>query len=102
MAEFSKQGTIAVTGTILHTGVERGVLSNISKVMTIRVNNPVAYDFTLTRYNAATATTVQLYDLTLSAGDTLTDNLIYALEAGDELIAYSNVVGTTYCLYGVE
>jgi hypothetical protein len=28
--------------------------------------------------------------------------LIYALEAGDELIAYSNVVGTTYYLYGVE
>jgi bifunctional ADP-heptose synthase (sugar kinase/adenylyltransferase) len=100
MAEFSKQGDIAVTGTILYTGS----ISNISltKVLILRFNNPAAYDLKLEKYEAATSTTTTIYDLTLAAGDTVTDNLSYALNAGDELIATSNIVGTTYYIYGVD
>ena len=100
MAEFSKQGDIAVTGTILYTGS----ISNISltKVLILRFNNPAAYDLKLEKYEASTSTTTTIYDLTLAAGDTVTDNLSYALNAGDELIATSNIVGTTYYIYGVD
>jgi hypothetical protein len=100
MAEFNKQGTLAVTGTVLHTGVE-GQSFN-SKVALMRFNNPLAYTITLQRYDASTASTVTIYTLTLSAGDTLTDNFNYSLEPGDQLIATSNITGTAYYIYGID
>jgi hypothetical protein len=100
MAEFSIQGDVAVTGTILYTGS----ISNISltKVLILRFNNPAACKIRLTKYEAATSTTTTIYTLNLSAGDTLTDNLSYALNSGDQLIVTSNIVGTTYYIYGVD
>lgn len=100
MAEFSNQGTLAVTGTVLYTGGPGVPL--LTKVNSLRFNNPLAYTLTLKRYNASTATTVTLYSLTLSAGDTVTDNLTYALEPGDQLIAQSNIAGTIYYAYGID
>ena len=100
MAEFSKQGDVSVTGTVLFTGTSGGV--SLSKILTMRFNNPAAYDLKLEKYEASTSTTTTIYDLTLSAGDTVTDNLSYALNPGDELIATSNIVGTTYYIYGVD
>lgn len=100
MAEFSKQGTLATIGTVIHTGVASA--SFTSKVALLRFNNPLAYTLTLKRYDAATATTVTLYILTLSAGDTVTDNFNYSLEPGDQLIAQSNITGTTYYAYGTD
>jgi hypothetical protein len=100
MAEFSKQGDVSVTGTVLFTGTSGGV--SLSKILTMRFNNPAAYDLKLEKYEASTSTTITIYDLTLSAGDTVTDNLSYALNPGDELIATSNIVGTTYYIYGVD
>lgn len=100
MAEFSKQGTLATLGTVIHTGVASE--SFTSKVSLLRFNNPAAYTLTIKRYDAATATTVTLYTLTLSAGDTVTDNFNYSLEPGDQLIAQSNITGTTYYAYGID
>lgn len=100
MAEFSKQGDIAITGTLLYTGTSGGVL--LSKVLNMRFNNPAAYDLKLEKYEASTSTTTTIYDLTLAAGDTITDNLSYALNAGDQLIVTSNIVGTTYYIYGID
>lgn len=100
MAEFSKQGNIAVTGTVLYTGALSE--TSLTKVFAMRFNNPAAYDLKLEKYEASTSTTTTIYDLTLSAGDTVTDNLSYALNPGDELIATSNIVGTTYYIYGVD
>ena len=101
MAEFSIQGTLSTTGTVLATGVKpSGVL--LTKVFNLRFNNALAYTIQLYKYEAATATTTLLYNLSLSAGDTVTDNLIYALNSGDQLKAYSNITGTTYYAYGTN
>ena len=100
MAEFSKQGDVAITGTVLFTGTSGGAL--LSKILTMRFNNSLAYDLKLEKYEASTATTTTIYDLTLAAGDTLTDNLSYALNAGDQLIVTSNIAGTTYYIYGIS
>jgi hypothetical protein len=100
MAEFSKQGDVAITGTVLFTGTSGGAL--LSKILTMRFNNPLAYDLKLEKYESSTATTTTIYDLTLAAGDTVTDNLSYALNAGDQLIVTSNIAGTTYYIYGIS
>jgi hypothetical protein len=100
MAEFSKQGDVAITGTVLFTGTTS--LSLLSKILTMRFNNPAAYDLKLEKYEASTTTTTTIYDLTLAAGDTVTDNLSYALNSGDQLIVTSNIVGTTYYIYGID
>lgn len=99
MAEFSKQGDVSVTGTVLYTGTSGTLLS---KILILRFNNPAAYDLKLEKYDALTSTTVTIYDLTLSAGDTVTDDLSYALNPGDELIATSSIAGTTYYVYGLD
>lgn len=100
MAEFTQQGDLSLTGTVLYTGTSGGVL--FSRVINMRFNNPVAYDLKLEKYEASTSTTIVIYDLSLSAGDTVTDDLLYLLNPGDELIASSNVAGTTYYLYGMD
>jgi hypothetical protein len=100
MAEFSKQGDVAIAGTVLFTGTSGGVL--LTKISTLRFNNPAAYRLILKKYESATTTTSVIYDLTLAAGDTVTDDLLYALNPGDQLIATSNITGTTYYLYGID
>ena len=75
--------------------------SVLSKVLGMRFNNPAAYTIQLYKYQAETASTVLIYNLSLSAGDTVTDNLVYALNKGDQIIAYSNIVGTTYYATGI-
>jgi len=100
MAEFSIQGTLSTTGTVLYTGTSGGVL--LSRIMTMRFNNPLGYDLKLEKYNAANSTSVVIYDLSLSAGDTVTDNFLYVLNPGDRLIATSNITGTTYYVYGID
>ena len=99
MAEFSIQGTLSITGTVLYTGATGGAL--LSKITNLRFNNPLVYTIQLYKYEAATTTTTLIYNLSLSAGDTITDNFTYALNPGDQLIAYSNIVGTTYYAYGI-
>lgn len=41
MVEFSKQGTLATLGTVIHTGAASE--SFTSKVALLRFNNPLAY-----------------------------------------------------------
>jgi len=99
MAEFVKQGDVDITGTLLYTGSQA---PNLSRVMTLSFNNSLAYVLTLERYDAATASTIVLYEITLAAGDTVNDTLTYALNAGDTLTVYSDIVGTSYYIYGVD
>lgn len=99
MAEFSKQGNLSTTGTLLFTGGSGGAL--LSKVLNLRFNNPLAYTIQLYKYDAATTITTLIYNLSLSAGDTVTDNFTYALNPGDTVTAFSNIVGTTYYAYGI-
>ena len=99
MAEIVKQGEVDVAGTILYIGTASPVLT---KITTLRFYNPLAYVLTLERYDAISTTSETLYELTLGAGDTVTDDLLYALREGDELVVYSNIPGTTYYVYGVD
>jgi|LauGreDrversion4_2_1035121.scaffolds.fasta_scaffold127327_3 hypothetical protein len=101
MGEFSYQGVLAVTGTVLATGNADKSLT-LTKVVNLRFNNPAAYILQLYKYEALTATTSLIYELTLDAGDTVTDSLAYALNPGDTMTAYSNIVGTTYYVYGIN
>ena len=102
MAEFTKEGVISTLGTVLHTGATPVSTTLLSKVVILRFNNPSAYGLTLEKYNANTLVTTTIYDLSLSAGDTVTDNLTYALAPNDELIATSSIAGTTYYIYGLD
>jgi hypothetical protein len=99
MAEFSNQGELSITGTVLLTGVSSTVI--LDKLLILRINNPLAYDVQLYKYEALTLTTTLIYNLNLSAGDTLTDSFNYVLNNGDQLIAYSNILGTSYYTYGI-
>ena len=99
MAEIVKQGEVDVAGTILYIGSNNPLLT---KILTLRFYNPLAYVLTLERYDAISASSEILYELNLSAGDTVTDGLTYALKEGDELVVYSNIPGTTYYVYGVD
>ena len=99
MAEFSNQGELSITGTVLLTGGTSTIALN--KLVILRFNNPLAYSIQLYKYEALTLTTTLIYNLNLSAGDTLTDNLTYVLNNGDQLIAYSNILGTSYYTYGI-
>lgn len=98
MTEFSNQGELSITGTVLLTGGTSTVA--LDKLLVIRFNNSLAYTVQLYKYEALTLTTTLIYDLNLSAGDILTDNLVYALNNGDQIIAYSDIPGTTYYTYG--
>tara|TARA_R110002126_G_scaffold3552_4_gene20453 strand:+ start:989 stop:1300 length:312 start_codon:yes stop_codon:yes gene_type:complete len=99
MAEFSLQGDLSITGTVLVTGSSAIPLT---KVLTLSFNNPLAYVLTLEKYDALTASTIVLYEITLAAGDTVNDTLTYALNAGDTLTVYSDIPGTSYYIYGFD
>lgn len=99
MAEIVKQGEVNVAGTILYIG-SNGII--LTKITNLRFYNSLPYVLTLKRYDAISATSETLYELTLGAGDTVTDDLIYALKEGDELVVYSNIPGTTYYVYGID
>ena len=99
MAEFSNQGVLSVTGTVLLTGGPS--TTSLNRLLTLRLNNAVSYNIQVYIYKASTATTTLMYALNLSAGDTLTDDINYALNNGDQIIAYSSVVGTTFYIYGL-
>lgn len=99
MAEFVAQGEVNVLGTTLYTGSSSNLLT---KITNLRFYNALAYTLRLERYNATTATSEVIYDLTLSAGDAVSDTFVYALNSGDQLIVYTNIPGTTYYVYGID
>ena len=99
MAEFVKQGEVNLAGTILYTG---GASTILTKIISLRFYNSMAYVLTLERYDAVTTNSEVIYRLTLDAGDTVTDDLSYALNAGDQITVYSDIPGTTYYVYGID
>jgi len=90
----SLEGVITVGGSTIFT-VPPG---KSYQVLALRVNNPAAYDFTVSKYTASSATTYTIYTLSLSAGDTVTDSWLYMFEPGDQLIIDSSIAGTTYII----
>jgi len=92
--KFSNQGTLSTSGTIIHTAPD----NNVSEVRSLRFNNPLAYTLTLTKYPSAT----QIYSLTLSGGDTLSDDTLYYLDSGEYIEATSSISGTTFIAEGED
>lgn len=99
MAEIINQGQISLLGTTLYTG---SVAPLATKISLLRFYNPLAFVLTLTRYDATAVSTETLYEFNLAAGDTITDNTLYALNPGDQLIVYSSIPGTSYYIYGTD
>ena len=92
------QGSLGAGSTTMFT-VPAG---NTYMINSIRINNPAAYDFTLTKYQAATSSTVDIYNLSLSAGDMVTDSYLYIFDPGDQLVFNSSIAGTTYYIFGTQ
>ena len=83
---------ITTSPTVLFT-VPDGATTSVT---VMRFNNPAAYSLTVEKYNASTSTIVKIYELELSAGDTVTDSLLYYFLPGEYLQITSNPAGTTY------
>jgi hypothetical protein len=89
------EGTIAAAGTSTLYTVPALTSANTAG---IRFNNTLANDITLSIYNSVSLGTTNIYTVSLSAGDTLTDNFVYVLTAGDQLKVTTTAVNTTYIL----
>ena len=85
MAEIVNKGELSVTGTIICTPTIPG---KSVKLLNIRFNNPLAYTLKLEVYNQNTLSTQTIYDLSLDAGDTVTDNFTYVLKYQDNQNLY--------------
>ena len=86
------QGTLPVGTTTLYTTPSR-----CSSSISLRFNNPSAYDIEVTINRASPASSVVAYSLTLSAGDTLQDSG-YPMEQGDSIQVTTTTAGTVYML----
>ena len=84
------QGTLSIGSNTLLTA-PAGYRCNIS----LRFNNPGAYDIELVMNRANPASSLTVYSLTLSAGDTLQDDG-YILEPGDSLDVVTTTGSTNY------
>ena len=84
-------GTIDPTGTIIFTGT-----TGKSTVYSLRFSNPAAYDITVSRHDSLAGTTLDLYSLSLAAGDIVTDSYSYMLNENDFIRVICSVPGTVY------
>ena len=84
-------GTISITGTIIFTGTV-----GKATIYSLRFNNPAAYDITVSRYNDSDGSTLDLYNLSLAAGDIVSDGYQYSLNENDYIIITCSVLGTVY------
>mgnify|MGYP006267305469 CR=1 FL=1 len=99
MAYSSVQGTLpAATPTPVFVCPAGKTVS----VMSVRVNNPAAFTFTVSKHDAASSTTLQIYTVNLSAGDILTDGTMMYLKEGDYLELTSDIANTNYIILVVE
>ena len=98
MPIIRKQGTVSLVGTTI---LEIPQYQTV-QVTGIRFNNAAAYDLKLEKFDFATGTTLTIYDLTLSAGDTVTDDFPYIMTVNDKLIATSSIAGTTFFVNAIS
>lgn len=72
--------------------------SDGQKIVKMRFNNQLAYNLSLKLYIKSKNQTIDLYDLILDAGDTVTDNMEYTLYSGDKLMGSSSTGKTFYAI----
>lgn len=88
----SSHGTILSTSTDLCVGQD----NNQSVVKSIRINHLSACTLVFSFYDASTATTSTIYQISLAAGDILTDTFPYHLNDGDKITATSTPTGASF------
>lgn len=99
MALISNEGSVGLTSTILYECKPQ----NICVVNYIRFSNSVTnYDILLQKYVASTSTTVDIYTVSLNHGDTITDDMVYILYSGDQILATTTDADTTFIISGEE
>ena len=99
MASVSRQGIINTnTGSTLCEALPGKELV----VINMRFTCSSAYTLTIKRYNHIGVITSTLYELTLNAGDTVTDTFEYLLTSGDKIIASSDTSGVVYIITAKE
>ena len=99
MALISNEGTVSLIGTVLYECRNQ----NVCSINYIRFSNIVLnYDILLQKYVSSTSTTTDIYTLSLSMGDTVTDDMVYILHKDDQLIATTNDANTTFIISGEE
>jgi hypothetical protein len=99
MALISNEGSVGLTSTILYECRPQ----NVCAINYIRFSNSVTnYDVLLQKYVASTASTVDIYSLNLTHGDTVTDDMTYILHPGDYISAVTTDVNTTFIISGEE
>ena len=96
--KFSNQGTLSVSGTVLHTAPD----NNMSEVQSMRFTNTAAFVLTLQKYTLSTASTTTIYTVSLDDGDIFTDQFTYHLDQGDYIKATSDIAGTTFIVKGED
>jgi hypothetical protein len=87
------QGTLSIGSNILIT-----CPNFFNCRITLRFNNPIAYDVTLNITRGSTSLTpgtLQCYSLTLDPGDTVEDQG-YLLARGDSIVVDTTTAGTNY------
>lgn len=90
--EVSLQGQSVLGSNILYAAP----LNTVVKITLIKYFNPLAYNISLVKYQDAIASSVMLYDLTLAAGDAVTDSNTYILQQNDYIEIIDSVGGTNY------
>jgi hypothetical protein len=99
MALISNEGTVGLTSTILYECRSQ----NVCAINYIRFSNSVTnYDVLVQKYVASTASTVDIYTISLTHGDTVTDDMVYILYAGDQILATSTDANKTFIISGEE
>lgn len=69
-----------------------------SQIQKMRFTNAVAYNLSVKLFIAESNKNINLYDLILDAGDTVTDNMSYELNFGDQLLISSTAGKTSYSI----
>jgi hypothetical protein len=99
MALISNEGTVSLIGTVLYECRNQ----NVCSINYIRFSNIAHnYDILLQKYVSSTSTTVDIYSLSLTHGDTIVDDMVYILHKGDKLIATTDHASTTFIISGEE
>jgi hypothetical protein len=99
MALISNEGSVGLANTTLYECRTQ----NVCAINYTRFSNVAsAYSLTLKKYDASTSTTTDIYTLSLSMGDTVTDDMVYILHKGDKLIASTSNASTKFIISGEE
>jgi hypothetical protein len=86
----NKQGVLSIGSNTMQVA-PNGYYCQVS----LRFNNPIAYNISLSITRASLSSTEQVYSISLDAGDTVEDSG-YLLNPGDRIVVDTSIAGTVY------